>query len=151
VTEVEEHIALEGDWLVLDLSARNAALIRREAGDLATSLEYKTAIAAWPLGWWAYMKRFPAAYESRREQLAYLERHDAAIRAELTAAAHRVIAAIDAGLPLRYPAADADDLIRVLGVTRNATRKPAVANYLTAVQHLIVVTLRPELMGVGPQ
>ena len=48
-------------------------------------------------------------------------------------------------------AAEADDLIRVLGVTRNATRKPAVANYLTAVQHLIVVTLRPELMGVGPQ
>jgi hypothetical protein len=151
VTEVEEHIALEGDRLVLDLSARNVALIRREAGDLATSLEYKTAIAAWPLGWRFYMKRFPAAYESRREQVAYLERHDAAIRAELTAAAHRVIAAVDAGRPVRYPVAEADDLIRVLGVARNAARKEAVANYLSAVQHDIVVTLRPELIGVGPQ
>jgi hypothetical protein len=33
----------------------------------------------------------------------------------------------------------------------DATTKAAVANYLTAVQYQIVVTLRPELIGVGPE
>jgi hypothetical protein len=159
VTEAEEHVALDGDWLVLALSARNVALLRRAVGTLAARLEDTRANLAWrSLRTWAL--RFPAAYQSRREQSAYEERHDADIRADLIAAAHRVLVALDAGTPVRYQATAADDLLRVLGVARlvlvgwgpsRTKRRTATANYLTAVQHDIVVTLRPELTGVGPE
>jgi len=153
-TEFEEHVALEGEWLVLALSKHNVAMIRRAAGDLAASMEDKRANLAWPRAWRGHTSVFPAAYESRREQSAYRDRHDADLRADLMAAAHRVIAALDAGRPVRYPAAAADDLLRVLGVARLlSTRRSSAdvtADYLTAVQHDIVVTLRPELTEVGP-
>jgi hypothetical protein len=161
VTETDNEVALDGDWLVLSLSAQVAAAFRRAAGDLAVAIEDKRANGAW----WSFrtpMHLFPEAYESRRDQKAYLERHELDIRADLTAAAHRVIAALDAGRPMRYPAAQADDLLRVFGSARllyvdrdaplsNATPKAAAAHLLSAVQHDIVVTLRPELAGVGPQ
>jgi hypothetical protein len=161
VTAVEERIALEGDWLVLGLAKNNVAAIRRAAGDLAAAIDDKRANGAYAMIR-SPMRLFPEAYESRRDQKAYLQRHELDIRADLTAAAHRVIAALDAGLPVRYPAAKADDLLRVLGSARllfadrdappsAATRKAAVAAYLTAVQHDIVLALRPELVGVGPQ
>lgn len=161
MTDDEQHIALEGDWLVLALAKDNVAAMRRAAGDLAVALEDKRANGAWR-SFRSPMNVFPEAYESRRDQKAYLERHELDIRADLTAAAHRVIAALDAGRPVRYPAADADDLLRVFGSARllyadrdtpldMATKKVPLASYLTAVQEQIVVTLRPELIGVGPQ
>jgi hypothetical protein len=161
VTDVEQRIWLEHDRLVLTPSKDNTAVMRRAAGDLAVALDDKRANSAWP-AFRSPMNLFPEAYDSRRDQKAYIQRHELDIRADLTAAAHRVIAAIDAGSPLRYPAAEADDLLRVFGSARllyadrdtppnDATTKAAVANYLTAVQYQIVVTLRPELIGVGPE
>ncbi|MFC0548068.1 DUF2017 family protein [Kutzneria chonburiensis] len=161
MTETDNEVALDGDWLVLSLSAQAVAVIRRAAGDLAVAIEDKRANEAW----WSFrtpMHLFPEAYESRRDQKAYIQRHELDIRAELTAAAHRVIAALDAGRPMRYPAAQADDLLRVFGSARllyvdrdappsSATPKAAAAYLLSAMQHEIVVTLRPELAGVGPQ
>ena len=159
MTEVEERITLDGDQLVLALSKGNVAAIRRAAGDLAAAIDDKRANGAYAM-LRSPMRLFPEAYESRRDQKAYIQRHELDIRADLTAAAHRVIAARAAGSPVRYPAAGADDLLRVFGSARllfadrdtplnDATPKAAVAFYLTAVQEQIVVTLRPELAGVG--
>lgn len=149
-------VTLEGDSLVLAVTENNVVAMQRVAGHLAVALEGKRTKWGRPR-FLSPMSLFPEAYESRREQKAYVQRHESDVRADLTAAAHRVIAALEAGLPVRYPAAEADDLLRVFGSARLLfgdrdtpldvpTEKISIASYLTAVQQQIVVALRPELV-----
>ncbi|MFI9380616.1 hypothetical protein [Kutzneria sp. NPDC052558] len=159
MTTLEENVALYGDFLVLSLRVESVAVLRRTVGVLVAELDGNR---------WSLSRRrvlndlFPPAYKSRREQAEYEKRHGNAAKADLLAAARRVLAALDGPWPPRYPAADADDLLRVLGVGRllftdrdtppnTDTQRAVVAGYLSAVQHDILVTLRPELVEVGPQ
>jgi hypothetical protein len=99
---------------------------------------------------------FPPAYRSQALSTRFELRHDAAIRSDLSAAAERVLAALDGDGPVRVPVAEADDWIRVLGagqflfVDRNMKpdrRRDAgtIAAFLAACQLRIVTELWPDL------
>ena len=151
---------LDGDDLVFTLAAGAVGPVRTAVELLADHLEDK-----W-INHWSPQRRvvrkdlFPPAYRSRAAQEEYEQRHGAAMKADLLAAARRVLDALAGSRPMRCPAAASDDWIRVLGVARllythrqtplsNNTQRARMANLLTAMQHEVLVVLRPELNEVG--
>jgi hypothetical protein len=103
---------------------------------------------------------FPPDYESRARQREYEQRHGVPARADLLAAARRVLDLLAGEPPVRTPVTEADDWIRVLGVTHlldthrdtplnTDTPRAVLASFFGAAQHDIVVALRPELKEVA--
>jgi len=160
VTETHFTAELDGDELVLTLAADAVQPVRTAVELLADHLEDK-----W-VNQWSPQRRvvrkdlFPPAYKSRTAQEQYEQRHGAAAKADLLAAAQRVLAALAGSQPMRCPADASDDWIRVLGVARllythrdrplsNDTLRAQAANFLSAMQHEVLIALRPELTEVG--
>jgi hypothetical protein len=143
---------LDGDHLVLTLTPKAVRLLRTATELLVDHIGDKWSDR------WSRRRRairarlFPPAYRQPEMQEDYLRRHGAAAKADLLAAARRVLAALAGDQPVRCPVDESDDWIRVLGVTRllyTPRDTPLVdgttAGYLAWAQHHVLITLRPAL------
>jgi hypothetical protein len=160
VTERPFSAEVDGDDLVLAFAPQATDLTRRAILLLIDHVEDKLANRVSPRRSRVRERLFPPAYESRARQREYEQRHGAAGRADLLAAARRVLDLLGGQPPVRTPVTEADDWIRVLGVTHllythrdtplnTDTPRAVLASFFVAAQHDIVVALRPELKEVA--
>jgi hypothetical protein len=158
VSDVDElDVVPMADILFLRMSGNAAPVLRLVFERLAELVEHADASDG------ALGRMFPAAYKSRVDAAASTrERHLAAMRAEVSAAVRRILAAWDGADTFHLPRSDVDDWMTAAGaaqfmyVNRSGRRRPFSAGgreavltrrWLTYLRSRLANAVMPEMVG----